>query len=144
MKHWALLVCLALALMACTSAPSDRSALSLEATLLAPCCYNGTLATHESELARSLRAEIETRVASGEPTTAIRADMVARYGEQVLAMPNEHHFDAVTAIAGLVGAALTLLLVLRGRSWFAAPATAPATPKDAYDDRIDAELEDVE
>ena len=47
------------------SANGEAGALAIETRLLAPCCWNGTLDTHDSELARTLRSEIETRVAHG-------------------------------------------------------------------------------
>jgi len=138
--------------LSCSSAPSDRGAAALEASLLAPCCYNGTLVTHESDLARSLRGEIESRVAHGETTDAIRADMVGRYGTRVLAMPSERRFGAFAGISMLIAAGLTVLAVLRVRSWLrtapttaAAPATAgSARRRDDYDDRIDAELDSLD
>lgn len=142
---------LSVLVLSCSSAPTDRGAAALEASLLAPCCYNGTLVTHESDLARSLRGEIESRVAHGETTDAIRADMVGRYGTKVLAMPSEKRFGAFAGISMLIAAGLTVLAVLRVRSWLrAAPtAAAPATSgtarrRDDYDDRIDAELDSLD
>ena len=142
---------LSLLVLACASAPTDRGAASLEASLLAPCCFNGTLVTHESDLARTLRGEVEQRVAHGESTDAIRDDLVNRYGAKVLAMPSEKRFGGCLSLAALVAVGLTLLAAVRVRSWMRVPpATASAASpakhveNDPYDARIDAELETLD
>ena len=65
------------------SANGEAGALAIETRLLAPCCWNGTLDTHDSELARTLRSEIETRVAHGESGARIESDLVERYGPKI-------------------------------------------------------------
>lgn len=132
---------------------SDKA---LEAAILAPCCFNGTLASHDSPLAHDLRAEIESRYARGESTKIIEDDLVARYGPEVRAMPNEQAFTLVPALAAFVG---TLALGLLGlfvrrtrrqdrteraeRAEHGRHDASPA-PRDAYDARIDAELAELE
>ncbi len=132
------------------AAPSPKA---LEAALLAPCCWNGTLATHDSPLASELRGEIETRSDKGETTAAIEADLVTRYGERVRAMPAAGAFSNVMVIAlDVLIAAMGALALMLSR-WRrnaandqAAPARRGAAPpeRDAYDERIDAELADLE
>ena len=147
-----LVIACVLVLCSCSSAPAERGALGVEATLLAPCCFNGTLDSHESELARTLRAEIEERVAHGEPTAAIQASMVDRYGPRVLAMPNEQHFGLVLSVAALAAALAIGFTVFCVRTWFrkdrrqGSPPSVPGATafKDAYDERIDAELNALE
>jgi cytochrome c-type biogenesis protein CcmH len=144
--------CALLALSSCSNAPAERGAIGVEATLLAPCCFNGTLDAHDSDLARTLRAEIEERVAQGEPTAAIQASMVERYGPKVLAMPNEQRFGAVLSVAALATLLVIGLTLLRIRGWLRAgrreepspPAPGGVVVKDAYDERIDAELERID
>jgi cytochrome c-type biogenesis protein CcmH len=126
------------------------SAKALEATLLAPCCFNGTIDTHESEIARSLRTEIETRIHDGETSDAIQADMVERYGRAIVANP---HFNAL-AVASEVMIALMIVaaaaLFLRVKVWTKNARenktmtlihpTASEAPTDEYDRRLDEEL----
>jgi cytochrome c-type biogenesis protein CcmH len=142
---------IAAALLAPTGATTQPGAKALEAVLLAPCCWGGTLETHESDIAAQLRTEIESRVARGESTTAIEADLVQRYGPQIRAMPHEKAFSSVLALAAVAvvvaGAGVGGLI----RSWrqggVAPQATASASQapaRDAYDDRLDAELEDID
>ncbi len=123
------------------------SAKALEASLLAPCCFGGTLDVHDSEISRELRDEIEARVARGESTLAIESDLVSRYGPQIRAMPDAGAFSATMAVVmfalGAAGVAV-LLLVRRWRQGDRAPTTeVTAAPRvrDAEDDQLDAELE---
>ncbi len=136
---------LALAAPPSASAPG---AAALESRLHAPCCYGGTLDTHESELARELRSEIETRLARGETSDAIQSDFVARYGDRVLAARSDRPIRVMSlvVVAFLVFAAVGLALLLR--RWCRAPdAPVVALPREddaALDERIDAELADAD
>jgi cytochrome c-type biogenesis protein CcmH len=122
------------------------SARALEATLLAPCCFGGTLDVHDSDISRQLRAEIESRVGHGESTLAVQADLVARYGPQIRAMPDAGVFSATMSLVMIVivaGGVATVRLVRRWSRDEVQPRTAarPARPHDAEDERLDAELE---
>lgn len=130
---------------------------ALEAKLLAPCCYGGTLDIHDSEMARELRHEIEDRVARGESTEAVENDFVDRYGSRVRAMPNEKAMSNVVtgllALFGISGAVLVTVMVRRSSkqrreddtdaSRAAKALASKPRVRDALDDRLDAELEDV-
>ena len=143
-------VAIVFALLYANRSPSDgdyASDQALEAALLAPCCYNGTLTTHDSEMAHDLRLEIEHRHAGGESLRHIEKDFVARYGERVMAMPNQNRFERIMSVAlaaAVVGAGILLLAVrkLGRKSPAPAPSKTPVAPpaRDAWDDRIDEEL----
>jgi cytochrome c-type biogenesis protein CcmH len=120
----------------------------VEGRVLAPCCYVQTLDVHESELATALRLEVHDRLAAGETADAIERDFVARYGERVRAVPAGRdtrqdivYFSSAFALASAIG--LGLLLRRWRRSADLAP-PRPTSPRDAYDDRVDAELRDLE
>lgn len=136
-------------------AQAPANAKVLESRLWAPCCYQGTLDTHESALAHELRKEIEERVARGDTVEAIQSDFVDRYGEKVLAArsdaPARTMGVAVIAFMALSAAALGIAL----RRWTrrtAASKVAPAAARvssrpaarDDLDLRIDAELADLD
>lgn len=130
-------------------AATEPGAAALEARLHAPCCYEGTLDHHDSELARDLRMEIEGRLARGESSDAIQADFVARYGEEVLAARSDAPIKAMglsLALAGaLAGAAVLVVMKRRVRRRDSAPGESETSPEpDAMDARIDAELADVD
>ena len=128
-----------------SSSTAAPSATALEGSLLAPCCWNGTLATHDSPVATELRHEIEDRSAKGETTTTIETDLVERYGERIRAMPKAGAFSNALVIALDAGIAALAALVLMMQRWRRSvretgPGASEAPARDAYDDRIDADL----
>lgn len=133
------------ALSSLPAAPGERA---LAARLLAPCCYAQTLDLHESETASDLRMEIRRRLYDGESVEAVERSIVSHYGERVRAAPARDPVRFV-ALGLLAVSALAGLLVLRVlRRWRATtdarPGPAAAALRDAYDERIDAELRDLE
>ncbi|MCC6216288.1 MAG: cytochrome c-type biogenesis protein CcmH [Polyangiaceae bacterium] len=121
----------------------------LEARLRAPCCWNQTLDTHRSETSDTLRREIRARLEAGESKEAIEAAMVARYGERILATPNDSPIVtyALALAAGVVVAgAAAGAMVARWRRQSSTPTAARGDaprPRDELDERIDRELEDL-
>lgn len=124
-------------------------ALALEGRLVAPCCWIQTLDVHESELASSLRAEIDTRLRRGEPSEVIEDDLARRYGEQIRGVPKgKDSRNGVPVIAGGAMAVSMVGLVFALRAWrrrdrargLAGEVAAPAAARDTYDDRLDDEL----
>jgi cytochrome c-type biogenesis protein CcmH len=122
----------------------------LEGRLLAPCCWNQTLDIHTSEIALDLRKEIRRRLRAGETPDAIEADIRARYGDKILAVPVGSPLKKV-AVAMSVGIVVAgagagwMLLRWRRRSQDARrdakQRLAGKEGRDEYDARIDAELE---
>ena len=55
--------------------------------LLAPCCWQQSVAVHDSDIARQMRAEIARLKASGKNEEQIVEVYVARYGERILREP---------------------------------------------------------
>jgi len=131
-------------------AQSQPGAAALESRLNAPCCYGGTLDMHDSELARDLRKEIEERLSRGETSDAIQADFVERYGERVIAARSDRPIAAMTLslLALMAVAAVGVGLVMKRwtrRPVAGPPSASPVPPhRDDLDDRLDAELEDMD
>jgi cytochrome c-type biogenesis protein CcmH len=128
-------------------APGERA---LEGRLLAPCCYTQTLDLHESDAAWDLRLEIRRRLYGGESVEAVEQSLLDRYGEQLRAVPAKDPMHvlapAMLVIAGLAGVSvLQLLRRWRRRSQRAVVLVPfPAAAADAYDERLDAELRDID
>lgn len=133
-------------------APGERT---LYGRIIAPCCWNQTLDVHDSEVTRDLRMEIRGRLYDGETPAAIEESLVARYGERVRAAPTRDPMKNVAGglLVAVVVAGLGVALVLRRLRGQPAPAPAPepqpaAGPKvaarDAYDERLDDELRDLD
>lgn len=147
-----LLLGLALCLAAaCAPARPEDAALAaahqLEERLMAPCCWRQPLRDHESELASQLRQEVRERLATGETSASIEADMVKRYGERIRALPGgggDPRWMIIAACSALAGAGLFALWRMVKRSRSRLPATAAAAgPRAAelvYQERLDDEL----
>jgi cytochrome c-type biogenesis protein CcmH len=120
--------------------------LSLEARLLAPCCWNQTLDTHESDLATELRLEIARRAAEGEAHEAIEADLVERYGARIRAFSPTSPLPTVLACLFLAAGLLGTATWWRARAWrrpaleAAVPPGARRADEDEYDRRLTEEL----
>lgn len=93
---------LAFALMAVAgmAAADDRreAVRRIASGLIAPCCFQQTLADHHSEIAERLRAEIADALAQGRSEEQIVAGFVARYGERILATPAPRGFNLLAYV----------------------------------------------
>lgn len=121
-------------------APGEKM---LQSRLLAPCCYVQTLDVHESDSAQELRLEIRRRLYEGETVEAVEQSLVLRYGERVRAAPPSDPMRVVAPVLlvlAAVAAAGVIVVLRRWRRASAAHKPAPASPPDAYDERLDAEL----
>lgn len=130
-----------------TQAPGARA---LERRLFAPCCYTQTLDLHESESAHELRSEIQRRLDAGERADAIEQSLVTRYGPRIRAVPSKDPMEliapAMLVLVGLSGI-LVLRLIRRWQRRFERTGglvPAPAAGPDAYDERLDTELRNLD
>lgn len=124
-------------------APGERA---LIGRLVAPCCWQQTLDVHSGPVADALRAEVRTRLWAGETAREIEADFVARYGSRVRGVPDGNAVAGVSLgliVSSFFAAVGVFILMFRWRR-AAHSSTLPAksaTSRDAYDDRIDDELD---
>lgn len=155
MDRRSLLACVALAPLALTlpgralARDTRAEARALEGRLLAPCCWQQTLDIHESPLSSALRGEIEERLAGGESAASLEADMVARFGPRVRALPTEEALSASMIVAAGAGLAAAGALAFSVRRWLrrgreGAASPPPAAGRDAYDDRLDDALAELD
>lgn len=130
---------------------------TLEGRLLAPCCWAQTLDIHESPISTELRTEIRRRLSRGESPDVIEADMVARYGEKVRAIPEGKSLtgmgvwlSVLVGVAGLGAAALVVRWVRRGPAKTPSDLPGPSDKvakndkRDEWDERLDDELRDTD
>lgn len=126
----------------------------LEGRLLAPCCWNQTLDIHGSVPTYELRREIRSRLKAGESPDAIEASIVQRYGQKILAVPDSSPLISVANVLGVAfaGAGIGAYFMLRRWSRAGAAAKSKKAPgagggepkRDALDDRLDRELDEIE
>ena len=123
------------------SSPAEE----LEDRLLAPCCWRQPLRDHESPVATQLRGEIASRIAAGESTDDIEADLVRRYGDKLRAPPPRTWLIGLAVgLPALLGLALLLRFVRPSRRQERA-ATSGSDPEDSVAaDRLDDELARVD
>ncbi|MBX3181568.1 MAG: cytochrome c-type biogenesis protein CcmH [Polyangiaceae bacterium] len=120
----------------------------LEGRLLAPCCWDTskqTLDIHDSPVANALKSEIRARLKAGETADAIEADLVARYGEKIRAVPEGNPLRRVGLLLSVLVAAAGVglgykLVGWRRRREASLPAPEVGGERDAWDDALDAEL----
>jgi cytochrome c-type biogenesis protein CcmH len=130
-------------------APGERELLK---RLVAPCCWNQTLDSHQGAAPDGFRAEIRSRLYAGETPAQIEADYVVRYGERVRAASHSRPLGWAAVIAGVAvigaGAALVRMVLRWGKKSQALPENDKSkndTAKpDALDERLDAELRSMD
>ncbi|MEZ5399875.1 MAG: cytochrome c-type biogenesis protein CcmH [Bryobacteraceae bacterium] len=89
---------------------------ALERKLMAPCCYQTTLAEHHSEAANEMKAEIAALVTEGRTDREIVEVYKQRYGARILAEPEGATgvwLKTVPLAAVLVGLALVVFVIHR-------------------------------
>lgn len=90
----------------------------LEASLLAPCCWQEPLSTHRSELSLQMKAEIASFVAQGKSDREILDYYVARYGRRVLVEPDGAQWwvmNIVPVVMTVLGALVVISVIRRLR-----------------------------
>jgi len=89
---------------------------SLQEKLIAPCCWSESVASHRSEIAAEMRAEISRMVAEGKSDREILDYYKAKYGPRILMEPEgELRMWAYTipVVAGVSGLVLVVWLIRR-------------------------------
>ncbi len=92
--HQLLAIALSLVSMTALAADSgeqsceiEEAARRLEQSLVAPCCWNQTMAAHQSPTVDSMKKAIRYRLAEGESPESILESFVEEYGTRILARP---------------------------------------------------------
>jgi cytochrome c-type biogenesis protein CcmH len=94
-------------------------------------CQNESLASSRADLANDLRREVRELIFQGKSDTEIKDYLVARYGDFVLYRPPVKGSTLMLWLgpfALLVGAAITLVWVVRRRARTTPPATTELSP----------------
>jgi cytochrome c-type biogenesis protein CcmH len=68
-------------------AADQARVLRLQKAVLAPCCWNESVATHRSEVSLSMRAEIARMVSEGKADQEILDHYKQQYGARILVEP---------------------------------------------------------
>jgi cytochrome c-type biogenesis protein CcmH len=122
------------------SANQPRAA-DLEAELVCPVCET-TLDQSNAPVAERMKAFIRERIAAGASEQQIKDELVAQFGDDVLAKPPEGGFGLLAwllPIGAVLAGALVVALLVRSWSRGRAPPTAPGL-EPALERRLDEEL----
>jgi len=107
--------------------PQQRALVEkLEQALLAPCCYQEVVATHNSEQAKAMRAEIAAMVAAGKTERQILDYYKQRYGARILAEPEGAQWWVMNVVPIIMLAGGGIIVVRLLRKWRRGAATAGA------------------
>ncbi len=122
-----------------------EAATELEERLLAPCCWNQTLDIHASPLASSIRSEIRRRLEAGETVAQVEADLVARHGERIRAVPHAGFMRPVgMGLLAVAGIAFFGVVAFGRRRSKVPPAPTPPTIAAADRQALDQALLDLD
>jgi len=124
--HTLVLLLLALQPLAAEENPVKR----IQDRFLAPCCWQQSVAVHDSDIAKQMRAEIASMVADGKNEEQIVDLYVARYGERILREPRGANWlwSILVPLASIVLATAGLVLFLSRQ--LKQPALVAATAAD--------------
>jgi cytochrome c-type biogenesis protein CcmH len=102
----------------------------IEHQLACPVCEGQSVADSNAPESRAMRDKIGELIASGSSDAQIRAYFVAKYGERVVATPDNHGIGLVAWVVPAVALFIGLAgIVLALRRWSRTPRLA-ATPED--------------
>jgi cytochrome c-type biogenesis protein CcmH len=149
-----LAIVLALSTAAPVALPAEleREARNLETAIVAPCCWSQQVSVHQSPAADQVRQDIRKRLARGETRQQILDDYVVQFGERILVEPPARGYKLmlyvfppvalVVSAAGIV--AIVRRATARRRTTTSGETAAAPPPSDAYRDRLDDELRDLD
>ena len=130
---------LALAGPAAACAHPRTSLTYLEGQVMCPTCHT-TLDQSDSQAARQIEVFISKRIAQCATADQIRSDLVANYGQGILAAPSHKGFDLLAwwlPVAGVLGGGLVLAFGV----WRWSRRRGPDEPDEPEDSGLDEETE---
>ncbi len=122
---------------------TDALVSELERTLMAPCCWSGTVADHgNTDMEKKIR-ELATEERSKEE---IVDHFVGIYGERILAVPVARGFNLMVWVAPVIVLGLGTLVLVNYLKVKSRPEASPTvkSKKVPYDDLIEKELREME
>ena len=126
-----------------SEADRERLVKELEATLMAPCCWSGTVADHGNP---DMEGKIRELAAEGKSREEIVDHFVGIYGERILAVPVARGFNLMVWVAPVIVLGLGTLVLVNYLKVRSKPEEAVTLGDDKvpYDDLIEKELQEME
>jgi cytochrome c-type biogenesis protein CcmH len=132
------------------AAALEKQAKTIEAMLIAPCCWSQQVSLHQSPAADEIKRTVRRLLADGKTQQQILDQYVAEYGDRILAEPPARGFSAALYVApwlflaGSIGLVVVVVRKLRRPAAAAAPDAVPAAASDDELDRIDEDLRNLD
>jgi cytochrome c-type biogenesis protein CcmH len=121
----------------------------LEGEIMAPCCYGGPVADHESDAAKQVKLQIAQLITEGKTREEVLDMYVAIYGERILASPRAQGFNVMAywmpPIILIVGVLLVVFVINRLSVSSAKPVrVAKNNFGDEFFNKIDQEMRELD
>ena len=138
----ALLAAAALALAVAASASAAPNPADLEAELVCPTCHP-PLDQSDAPVARRMKQIIRQRIREGATGEQIKSELVAQFGEGVLASPPKRGFDLLAWLLPLGGLGLGVVAVgALAWTWSRRSREAEVAPEEPLDPALEQQLDD--
>ena len=131
--------------LAAQAATPRTSLTEISAEVMCPVC--GTLLElADSPQARREKAFVAGLIAAGKSKDQIKDDLVAQYGEEVLALPSDSGFDLSAYLVPLIAFVIAIIALAigvarwRGRGREEPDGGAPVAPEGEEAERLDADI----
>jgi cytochrome c-type biogenesis protein CcmH len=117
--------------------------------LMAPCCWSGTVDSHQSPAAEEAKAQIRAALQQGYSEQQILNSFVAAYGERILAKPKAVGFNLMAWILPAIAIVLGGFAAWKFLRHSSKPPAKfkpakPAPSDDPYAQRLERELEEFD
>jgi cytochrome c-type biogenesis protein CcmH len=137
----------------------EREARQLETMLIAPCCWLQPVSQHQSQASDDVKQQIRVLLAAGKTRQEVLDAFAAQYGPRILAEPPATGVGRLLYVgmplAFVLSAGALVLFLKKATARRRVPAAAPpgttgtpadttGTPDDAYTERLDDELRDMD
>ena len=122
---------------------TDALISELKTTLMAPCCWSGTVADHGNP---DMEKKIKELAAEGKSKEEIVDHFVGIYGERILAVPVARGFNLMVWVAPFIVLGLGTLVLVNYLKVKSKPEASPTVQSDKvpYDELIEKELREME
>ncbi|RMH71251.1 MAG: cytochrome c-type biogenesis protein CcmH [Gemmatimonadetes bacterium] len=147
--RWLLITLLVFATTSYAELTPEQKKVAAEAQqeLLAPCCWRSPIADHESDIAMTMRREVNQMAEEGKSKDEIVDFYIAEYGSQILSIPTREGFNMVAWIMPVImlvlGVIMVILILLYWRRQTTAATSAMPVVESIsseMDERIEQEL----
>ncbi len=121
---------------------------AITSRLIAPCCWSETANLHKSPAARKVQQAVLKGLQDGKSAEEIKAALVAKYGERILATPKLEGFNYLVFIlpvaALCIGGIIVWGYLNRSQSIENKGGVKKNKSSDSYSSQIEKELQDFE